>query len=106
MAKVFHKRDEEESQDAEETPLSKLDYEEEIALVLQQLSDEEATLQEQKENLDSLKVQLQKKVKEEIDNRRNSIQKLKSEVKDLKTDCEKLNRSLRAIQNLQQSEPK
>jgi hypothetical protein len=106
MAKVFPKRDEQESQDVEETSLSKLNYEEEIALVLQQLSNEEATLREQKENLDLLREQLQKKVKEEIDNRRNIIQKLKSEVKDLKIDCEKLSRSLRTMQDSQQSEPK
>jgi predicted RNase H-like nuclease (RuvC/YqgF family) len=104
MAKVFPKRDEEEDLFAEETPLpTPKGEEEELALILQQLSSEEATLREQKENLELLREQLQKKAKEEVDNRKNTIQKLKLEITDLKGDCEKLTKSLRTIQTFQQS---
>jgi hypothetical protein len=107
MAKVFSKRDQEETLLNEEITSQAPDCEEaEVVIVLQQLSSEEATLREQKENLEMLKEQLQKKAKEEIDNRKTSIQKLKSEITDLKGDCEKLTKSLRTMQSFQQSGPK
>jgi hypothetical protein len=99
MAKLFPKNEDEQFLvDEEKSLLTEDDGEDETALVLQKLGSEEASLREQKENLSSLKEQLQLRVKEEIDLRRSSIQKLKTEITDLKGECEKLSKSLRSMQ--------
>jgi seryl-tRNA synthetase len=71
------------------------DVDEEPFAVLQKLASEEATLMEEKKNLDSLREKLQSKIQEEIDNKRKNIQKLKSEIKDLKFSCEELTKSFK-----------
>ena len=70
--------------------------EEEPFAVLQKLASEEAKLKEEKKNLDSLREKLLSKIQEEIDNKRNNIQKLKSEIKDLKFSCEELTKTFKA----------
>jgi chromosome segregation ATPase len=69
--------------------------EEEPFAVLQKLSSEETRLMEEKKNLDSLREKLLSKIQDEIDNKRNNIQKLKSEIKDLKFSCEELTKSFK-----------
>jgi len=99
MAKLFPRSEDEKFLADEEKSLLMQEVEEdETALVLQKLGSEEASLREQKENLSSLKEQLQLRVKEEIELRKNSIQKLKTEITDLKGECEKLSKSLRSMQ--------
>ncbi len=103
MAKLFSKNEEEKFLVDEGKSLSMQDDgEDETALVLKKLGSEEASLREQKENLSSLKEQLQLRVKEEIELRKSSIQKLKTEITDLKGECEKLSKSLRSMQAGQQ----
>ena len=72
------------------------DFEEEPFAVLHKLASEEAKLKEEKKNLDSLREKLLSKIQEEIDNKRNNIQKLKSEIKDLKFSCEELTKTFKA----------
>ena len=70
--------------------------EEEPFAVLKKLASEEARLMEEKKNLDSLREKLMSKIQEEIDNKRNNIRKLKSEIKDLKFSCEELTKTFKA----------
>jgi seryl-tRNA synthetase len=80
----------------EEEAVSRQDNaEEEPFAVLQKLANEEAKLMEEKKNLDSLREKLMSKIQEEIDNKKNNIQKLKSEIKDLKFSCEELTKSFK-----------
>jgi len=82
-----------------EEAVSKQDnFEEEPFAVLQKLASEEAKLMEEKKNLDSLREKLQSKIQEEINNKRKNIQKLKSEIKDLKFSCEELTKSFKTGQ--------
>jgi hypothetical protein len=71
------------------------DIQEEPMQVLQKLMTEEATLIEEKKNLASLREKLLSKIQEEIDYKKNNIQKLKSEIKDLKFSCEELTKSFK-----------
>ena len=81
----------------EEEAVPKQDnFEEEPFAVLQKLASEESKLMEEKKNLDSLKQKLQSKIQDEIDNKRKNIQKLKSEIKDLKFSCEELTKTFKA----------
>jgi hypothetical protein len=99
MAKLVSKNEYEKFLvDEEKSLLMQDDGEDETTLVLQKLGSEEASLTEQKENLSSLKEQLQLRAKEEIEIRKGSIQKLKTEITNLKGECEKLSKALRAIQ--------
>jgi seryl-tRNA synthetase len=66
--------------------------------VLRKLMGEEATLMEEKKNLASLREKLLSKIQEEIYNKKNNIQKLKSEIKDLKISCEELTKSFKTHQ--------
>jgi hypothetical protein len=50
---------------------------------------------EEKKNLISLKEKLLTKIRKEIDNKQNNIQKLKSEINDLKFSCEELTKSFK-----------
>ncbi len=61
----------------------------EILISFQSLEIDEARLAEQKENLETLLNQLEIKAKEEIERRRRRVERLNSEVSDLKRRCEK-----------------
>jgi chromosome segregation ATPase len=81
----------------EEEAVSKQDnFQEEPFALLQKLASEEAKLMEEKKNLDSLREKLQSKIQDEINNKRKNIQKLKSEIKDLKFSCEELTKTFKA----------
>ena len=67
---------------------------EEHASALQKLKSEEAYLIEEKQKLKSLKEKLEIKAKEEIELKKNRIQRLKGEITDLKATCEVLTASL------------
>ena len=67
---------------------------EEHALALQKLKSEETYLMEERQKLKSLKEKLEIKAKEEIELKKNRIQKLKGEITDLKATCEVLTASL------------
>ena len=56
---------------------------------LQRLEIDETRLMEQKDNLTTLLYKLENKAKEELEKRKRRIQKLSSEVTDLKKKCEK-----------------
>jgi len=62
--------------------------------VIQKLRAEEAQLADEKRNLLIQRDQLQKKIKEQIENSKNNVSKLKSEVDELKAECTELNESL------------
>jgi hypothetical protein len=67
------------------------------AVVLQELLNEEANLVEEKKNLADLRQKLQSKVQEEINSRKNSIKKLRTEITDLKFSCEEFTKSLKKL---------
>ena len=67
---------------------------EQPATILQKLKLEEAQLAEEKRNLVQIKEQLQKKIKDQIENSKTNLQKLKAEVNELKTECTELNFTL------------
>ena len=73
--------------------------EEEPFAVLQRLMSEEAKLTEEKEKLHaqlaSLREKRRLKLQRKIRRKKNSIQKLRAEIKDLKFSCEELSKSLR-----------
>ena len=69
--------------------------EEEPAVVLQELINEEANLMEEKKSLISLREKLLSKIQEEIDNKKNNIQTLTAEIKDLKFSCEELSKTFK-----------
>ena len=69
---------------------------EDANLVLQKLSIEEANLIEEKQNLASLKEKLQIKIREKIEGKKNNIQKIRDEIKELKFSCEELTQTLKA----------
>jgi chromosome segregation ATPase len=99
MVRVFPKKEGEYIPDEEAEALSKQDDgHDEMTALLQKLGSEEACLREQRENLSLLKEQLQLKAKEEIELKKNRIQKLKLEITDLKGECDELNKSLRPLQ--------
>ena len=62
--------------------------------IFQKLKIEEAQLFEEKQNLMQLKEQLQKKVTDQIENSKSKLQKLKTEVSELKIQCAQLNETL------------
>lgn len=72
---------------------------EEPFVVLQKLMSEEANLMEEKEKLHahlaSLREKRRLKIQRKIRRKKNSIQKLRAEIKDLKFSCEELSKSLR-----------
>ena len=65
-------------------------------LLLKELSSEETKLIEEKQNLASLKEKLQLKIREKIEGKKNNIQKLRDEIKELKFSCEELTQTLKA----------
>ena len=64
------------------------------ATVLQKLKLEEAQLNEEKQNLAQLKDQLEKKIKDQIENSKSTLQRLRNEVSELKAECAELNETL------------
>jgi chromosome segregation ATPase len=92
---VRFKREKSELVAEEEAISTQDDVQEEPFVVLQKLVNEEAKLMEEKKNLDSLREKLLSKIQEEIDNKKNNIQKLKSEITDLKFSCEELTKSFK-----------
>jgi hypothetical protein len=72
---------------------------EEPFVVLQKLMSEEAELMEEKKNLHAqlatLREKRRLKLQRKIRRKKNSIQKLRVEIKDLKFSCEELSKSLR-----------
>jgi chromosome segregation ATPase len=64
--------------------------EEDILKTLEKLDSDKARLIGQKERFSSLLMQLENRGKEEVDNRKRSIEKLNMEVIDIKRKCEKL----------------
>ncbi len=66
----------------------------EPATVLQKIKLEEAQLEEERRNLAQLKEQLQKKITDQIENSMSNLQKLKSQVSELKAECAELNETL------------
>jgi predicted transcriptional regulator len=64
------------------------------ASVLQKLKIEEAQLVEEKRSLAQLKEQLEKKIKDQIENSKGNLQKLRTEVSSLKAECAELKESL------------
>lgn len=64
--------------------------------VIQKLKAEEAQLTDEKRNLVQLKEQLQKKIKDQIENSKNNVHKLRAEVDELKAECAQLNESLQS----------
>lgn len=71
------------------------DFEEEKTTILQKLASEEANLMEEKKNLVSLREKLQSKLQEEIEIKKKNIQKLRTEIADLKFSCERLSKSIK-----------
>jgi hypothetical protein len=63
--------------------------------LLLKLANEEANLMEEKKNLVSLKEKLQLKLQEEIEIKKKNIQKLRTEITDLKVSCERLSKSIK-----------
>ncbi|UCC58669.1 MAG: hypothetical protein JSW14_01755 [Candidatus Bathyarchaeum sp.] len=78
-----------------ETVSEQENVEEEPSEVLQKLMNNEANLIEEKENLVSLKEKLRLKVQKEIEYKKNSIEKLRDEILDLKFSCEELTKALK-----------
>jgi exonuclease VII large subunit len=64
-------------------------------LMLKELSSEETNLIEERQNLTSLKEKLQLKIKKKIEKKKNNIQKLRDEIKELKFSCEDLTKTLK-----------
>ncbi len=64
------------------------------AETIQKLKVEEAQLAEEKTRLLQLKEQLQKRIKDQIENSKANVQKLRAEVDVLKAECAQLNESL------------
>jgi predicted RNase H-like nuclease (RuvC/YqgF family) len=75
------------------------DVREEPFVVLQKLMSEEANLTEEKEKLHAqlaaLREKRRLKLQRKIRRKENNIQKLRTEIKDLKFSCEELSKSLR-----------
>jgi hypothetical protein len=63
---------------------------------LEEMQNEEASLREEKEQLLTLKQQLQQNVHKEIELTKNNIEKLKAEIADMKIECEELIRFVNA----------
>ena len=69
-------------------------------LLLKELSSEETKLIEERQNLASLKEKLQLKIHGKIEQKKNKLQKLRDEIKELKFSCEQLTQTLTADTNV------
>ncbi len=79
--------------------------EEELLDSFQSLETDEARLTEQKENLTALLNQLEIKAKEEVEKRKRKVERLTSEVADLKRRCEKFAAWINTQSALERSSP-
>jgi predicted RNase H-like nuclease (RuvC/YqgF family) len=70
-----------------------------ILLAFEKLSNEETALRDEKNKLNLFKEQLMRRIKEEIDIRHRSVAKLKDEITNAKTECEKLVRIMESTLN-------
>jgi len=77
---------------------------EDILNSFQSLCLDENRLSEQKEHLSSLLKQMETKAKEEIEKRKRKVEKLNSEVLDLKRKCEKFSSLINSELNLESSQ--
>jgi len=93
MTRVFAKKEDSNMTTIEALPIEESNLPDN-PLILQKLTNEETKLLEEKQNLEVLKENLQKKVKEEIETRKNNIMKLETEITDLKASCETLTKTL------------
>jgi hypothetical protein len=78
-----------------ETVSKQENVEEKPTETLQKLTENEANLIEEKQNLVALREKLRLKVQHEIEDKKNSVQKLRDEIMDLKFSCEELTKSLK-----------
>jgi hypothetical protein len=78
--------------------------EEDIFNSLQSLEDDAARLNEQKANLTALLNQLEDKAKTKVEKRKKEVERLNSEVLDLKRRCEKITLWVNNEQNLECSQ--
>jgi polyhydroxyalkanoate synthesis regulator phasin len=92
MANVTLKKEERETLCAQEGCLASQNSsnDEDILNSLQSLEVDKIRLTEQKEHLTALLSQLEIKAKEEVKKRKRKVERLNSEVSDLKQKCEKL----------------
>jgi hypothetical protein len=99
MASVTLKKEEHKSFAAEKAYITTQDSsnEEDILTTFNNLKAEENNLDEQKENLKSLLQQLEIKAKEEVEKEKRKVERLNSEVLDLKRKCEKFSRISKTI---------
>ena len=79
-------------QEKQETPEAR--GTEQPQVVIQQLKLEQAKLSDEKQSLLQLKEDLKRKINDKIENSKNNLQKLKSEVDALKAECAQLDESL------------
>jgi predicted RNase H-like nuclease (RuvC/YqgF family) len=93
MVKVSAKKEDSNMTTIETLPIEESNLPDD-PLILQKLTNEETKLLEEKQKLEVIKENLQKKTKEEIEIRKNNILKLKTEITDLKVACETLTKTL------------
>jgi hypothetical protein len=77
---------------------------EDIVKSFQSLKLDEAHLAEQKQHLKALVIQLETKVKEEVEKRKRKVERLNSEVSDLKRRCEELAKCVKSESTLECSQ--
>ncbi len=99
MVNVFSgpkKKDEnnEERSQIEKQEIAQTKFQEPPAATLQKLKVEEAELFEERQSLLQMKEQLQRKIKDQIENSKSNLQKLRAEVDQLKAECTELNFTL------------
>jgi predicted DNA-binding protein YlxM (UPF0122 family) len=63
-------------------------------IVLQNLTRAESTLLKEKKKLATTKAKLESEVKKQIENKMNTIQKLRDEITNLKSSCDELSKTL------------
>lgn len=73
---------------------------EDVYTSLLSLESEEARLNEQKQHLKDLLLQLETKVKEQVDKKKRKVDRLNFEVSDLKCKCEKLAKMINSEDSL------
>jgi uncharacterized protein YlxW (UPF0749 family) len=74
-------------------------FEEQPFVILQKLRNVEVSLMEEKENLTSLREELQLRLQKKIRRKQKSIKKLRAEIKDLKFSCNEFSKSFRQAHN-------
>jgi hypothetical protein len=107
MANVTLKKEERKTPYAQGAYLTSQDNiaEEDIFTSFQSLEVDETNLTQQKEHLTSLLNQLETKAKEEVEKRKRKVDRLNSEVTDLKRRCEKIASWINTSSTLERSQP-